>query len=83
MQIWNKRFIQRFLNGDKNFNTNKFWLLKKAHYGLKQAGRMWSNEISYYLVSIGFRKYKTDKCLFGKYNKNNKINMFTNIICRW
>jgi len=31
------------------------------------------------LVSIGFRKYKTDKCLFGKYKINqidfiNKIN---------
>jgi len=24
-------------------------------------------------VSIGFRKYKTDKYLFGKYNKNNKL----------
>ena len=44
--------------------------LKKALYGLKQAGRMWYNEISHYLVSIGFRKYKTDKCLFRKYNKN-------------
>ena len=34
---------------------------------------MWSNEISHYLVSIGFRKYKADKCLFGKYNKNYKL----------
>jgi hypothetical protein len=59
--------------GDKNFNTNKFWLLKKALYGLKQAGRMWYNKISHYLVSIGFRNYKTDKCLFGNYNKNNKL----------
>jgi len=58
---------------DKNINTNKFWLFKKALYGLKQAGRMWYNEISHYLVSIGFRKYKIDKCLFGKYNKNNKL----------
>jgi len=40
--------------GDKNFNTNKFWLLKKALYGLKQAGRMWYNEISHYLVKYRF-----------------------------
>ena len=58
--------------GDKNFNTNNFWLIEKALYDLKQAERMWYNEISHYLVSIGFRNYKTDKCLFGKYNK--KIN---------
>ena len=57
--------------GDKNFNTNNFWLIEKALYDLKQAERMWYNEISHYLVSIGFRKYKTDKCLFGKFNKNN------------
>jgi len=25
--------------GDKNFDTNKFWLFKKALYGLKQAGK--------------------------------------------
>jgi len=61
------------LYGDKNFNTNKFWLLKKDLYGFKQAGWMWYNVISHYIVSIGFKKYKTDKCLFGKYNKNNKL----------
>jgi len=34
---------------------------------------MWYNEISQYLVSIGFRKYRTDKHFFGKYNKNNRL----------
>jgi len=59
--------------GDKNYNKNKYWLLKKALYGLKQAGRMWYKEISHFLISIGFKKYNTDKRLFGKYNKNNKL----------
>jgi len=26
-----------------------------------------------FLVSIGFRKNKIDKCLFGIYNKNNRL----------
>jgi len=26
--------------GDKNINTNKLWLIKKALYSLKQVGRM-------------------------------------------
>ena len=43
---------------DINYNKNKFWLLKKALYGLKQTGRIWYNEISQYLVSFSFRKYK-------------------------
>jgi len=47
--------------------------LKKALYGLKQAGRMWNEEITNYLNSIGFKQYKSDKCLFGKYNKENKL----------
>jgi len=34
---------------------------------------MWNKEISQHLVSIGFKKYKTDECLFGKYNKKNKL----------
>jgi len=60
--------------GDKNYkDKNKFWLLKKALYGLKQASRMWYKEISNFLISIAYKRYQTDYCLFGKYNKNNKL----------
>jgi len=59
--------------GDRNYNKNNYWLLKKALYGLKQAGRMWYKEMSHFLISIGFKKYNTDKCLIGKYDKNNKL----------
>jgi len=34
-----KKFTQKFPYGDKNYNNNKFWLLKKTLYGLKQAGK--------------------------------------------
>jgi hypothetical protein len=34
---------------------------------------MWFNEISKFLKSTGYIQYKTDKCLFGKYNKNKKL----------
>ena len=30
---------------------------------------MWNEEITNYLKSISFKQYKSDKCLFGKYNK--------------
>ena len=60
--------------GDNNYKRkNRHWLLKKALYELKQAGRMWFNEISKFLKSTGYIQYKTDKCLFGKYNKNKKL----------
>ena len=34
---------------------------------------MWYKEMSHFLISIGFKKYNTDKCLIGKYDKNNKL----------
>jgi len=42
-------------------------------YGLKQVGRMWNKKITDFLKFIGFIQYKSDKCLFGKYNKENKL----------
>jgi len=34
---------------------------------------MWFKEIVNFLISRSFKKYKIDKCLLGKYNKNNKL----------
>jgi len=59
--------------GDKNYQNGKAWLLQKALYGLKQAGRVWNQDISTFLKSIGLKQYRTDKCLFGKYNEQNKL----------
>jgi len=38
---------------------------------------MWYKEISQFLICIIFKKYNTDKCLFGKYmNKKCTMNMY-------
>eukprot|EP00833_Pecoramyces_ruminatium_P017127 jgi/Orpsp1_1/1191159/evm.model.d7180000083873.1 len=68
-----EKIYMRIPCGDKNYGKNKVWLLRKALYGLKQAGRMWNNEISKFLTSIGLKQFITDKCVFGKYDKNNKL----------
>jgi len=34
---------------------------------------MWNEEITNYLKSIGFKQYKSDKCVFGKCKKDNKL----------
>ena len=69
----NEKIYIKIPKVDRNYNKNKEWLLKKALYGLKQAGRMWNEEITNFLKSIGLKQYKSDKCLFGKYNKENKL----------
>ena len=46
-------------NGEKLFCH-----LKKAIYGLKQAGRTWWQAISQFLIDIGFRSCLTDTCVF-------------------
>ena len=44
--------------GNKNYNKNKYWLLKKALYGLKQASRMWYKESNVNKI-IGINIYNT------------------------
>ena len=39
----------------------------------KQSGGIWNEEKTNYLKSIDFKQYKSNKCLFGKYNKDNKL----------
>jgi len=57
--------------GDKNYNSGKYWILNKALYGLKQAGRQWYKEISSYLKNIGLKQLSIDQCLFTKYHNGN------------
>ena len=76
MLIQKKKKYLKIPLGDKNYNKNKYWLLKKALYGLKQAGRMWYKEISrYHIFSLVlvFKKYNTNKCFFGKYDRSNNL----------
>ena len=41
-------------------------MLKKALYGLKQASRAWHEKADEFLLSLGYKKSKYDKCLFMK-----------------
>lgn len=68
-----------FLNGDIEEEVyikqppgfekgNKVCRLQKCLYGLKQAARCWNKVLDDFLLKIGFRRSKTDRCLyiFGK-----------------
>jgi len=50
-----------------------FWRLKKALYGLKQSGYLWNNKINKELINIGFKRLKSESCMYVKFNKNNEI----------
>ncbi|GMF17717.1 unnamed protein product [Phytophthora fragariaefolia] len=45
--------------------------LKRSRYGLKQAGRLWSQLLHAKLVELGFTRYITDMCLYNKPDCNN------------
>ena len=52
----------------KDPNT-KYLRLLKTLYGLKQSPHMWNKDIASYLISLGFRQFNTDRCIFiGQYN---------------
>ncbi|KMQ89570.1 retrovirus-related gag-pol polyprotein [Lasius niger] len=40
--------------------------LKKGIYGLKQAARLWNDEVHKALINIGFERSKNDNCLYTK-----------------
>jgi len=45
--------------------------LKKALYGLKQSPREWYDNLSYFLISIGFVKLHADNCMYIKHKDDN------------
>ena len=51
----------------------KVCLLRKAIYGLKQAGREWYIFATKVLISIGFTKLEEDHCLFTLKNPGRRI----------
>jgi len=50
-----------------------FWKLDKAIYGLKQSGRMWNNKLDTVLTEIGFKRLKSEPCVYILKDKYNKI----------
>ncbi|UYV64622.1 hypothetical protein LAZ67_3001360 [Cordylochernes scorpioides] len=53
--------------------TNKVCKLKKAIYGLKQAGRSWNTKIASTLIKNNFKQSIVDPCLFTKNEENHSI----------
>ena len=53
--------------------SDKVCRLKKGLYGLKQAARQWNIEITSLLEDNGYRRSKSDPCLFSK-GKGQEVN---------
>ncbi|UYV65928.1 hypothetical protein LAZ67_3005902 [Cordylochernes scorpioides] len=53
--------------------TNEVCKLKKAIYGLKQAGRSWNTKIASTLIKNNFKQSIVDPCLFTKNEENHSI----------
>ncbi|UYV69497.1 hypothetical protein LAZ67_6003814 [Cordylochernes scorpioides] len=54
-------------------HTNEVCKLKKAIYGLKQAGRSWNTKIASTLIKNNFKQSIVDPCLFTKNEENHSI----------
>ena len=46
--------------------SGRVYHLKKAIYGLKQASRMWNIKLNNVLITFGFKRSKTDPCVYRK-----------------
>lgn len=54
-----------YIRQPKGFNINKkVFKLHKSLYGLKQAARVWNQELHQSLLSIGFYQSDSDSCLY-------------------
>lgn len=52
--------------GFQHENKNLVCRLKKGIYGLKQAAKLWNDEIHGVLIGEGFERSKADPCLYSK-----------------
>ena len=82
-----------FLNGDLEEDvyleqpphltdgTNRVWKLKKAIYGLKQAGRQWHHKLSDCLLANGYKRANHDPALFiDQHNQQHALIMWVDDI---
>jgi len=54
-------------DGYYNGNPNQVLLLKKAIYGLPDAGRAWYDKLSKQLIELGFTRLEVEPCIFFFY----------------
>jgi hypothetical protein len=60
--------------GYESGGPNKVWLLKKAVYGLRQAGREWNVDLNGFIVNqLGFTRLISDPCMYFKISKKGNI----------
>lgn len=62
--------VQPKMFEDKD-NPNKVCKLNKALYGLKQAGREWNRKVNDILLEMGFKRCKSDTCVYVQRSGNN------------
>lgn len=70
-----ERIFMKVPEGIENKN-NLVCLLKKAIYGLKQAGRCWFEIFEETLLKMGFKCSSADRCVFFLDNKDVKKNIY-------
>ena len=56
----------KFKAHDYVFHKDLVCILHKSLYGLKQAGRMWNQDLTKFLISEGFTQCEIDLCIFTK-----------------
>jgi hypothetical protein len=49
---------------NKHGDPGKFWILKRALYGLKQSAKAWNDELNNTLLKQRFQKAKSEPCLY-------------------
>ena len=47
-----------------NDNSGRVCLLRRSIYGLKQAGRLWNEDLNLNLVQMGFKRLISDSCVY-------------------
>jgi len=57
-------------------NSGRFCRLKKSLYGLKQAGRVWNEELNRVLLNFGLIRSSKDQCIYFRI-ENNSILIIT------
>eukprot|EP00833_Pecoramyces_ruminatium_P015598 jgi/Orpsp1_1/1189630/evm.model.d7180000073350.1 len=70
----NEEIYMEIPEGSEDFGKG-YWRLRKAIYGLKQAGRMWNYKIDSVLLELGFYRCKSEPCVYVKKD------IYNNIIC--
>jgi hypothetical protein len=61
-----------FLREYDDHNNELYWRLKKVIYGHPKGSRLWANCLHKKLIQLGFKQFKTDQCVYGKWDNWNK-----------